>query len=349
MNYSQADIVKRYAPDVELRVSLPLPESGILGIIGPSGAGKSTLLRCLAGLDQPDSGQIQFRGQPWWMGSVSWSPQQRQIGFVTQEPALFPQLRVKQNLEFAVRDHEFLAQLLLALQLTPLLARWPHELSGGQKQRVALARALVAKPAMLLLDEPLSAIDLHDRQFIRGQLREWLGETPAIIVTHDHTETIELADTLAVMDHGQCLQVGPVSEVFDQPGSEVVAQMLGVETIRTGVVTANVDGMSHVRVGPVDVLTTILVQGDVLVCIRGDDVTLYLTDDPATGSAQNRFRGVVVKLQPDGSRVRVVVDCGWRLTAVVSRRAVAELSLAVGVGVTAVVKATAVHAIPWRG
>jgi molybdate transport system ATP-binding protein len=200
-----------------LDVALTLAPGELLALSGPSGAGKTTLLRMLAGLTRPDSGFLRVEGQPWYdQASRHWlPPQRRPIGFVFQEYALFPNMTVRENLAFAADGQpgakQLVGDLLELLELTELAARRPAALSGGQQQRVALARALARRPRLLLLDEPLSALDLPTRL----RLQQALGEVhrqfklTTVLISHDPAEIARLADRVVELDLGQVRSVGP--------------------------------------------------------------------------------------------------------------------------------------------
>ena len=200
----------------------------VTALVGPSGCGKTTLLRCLAGLCRPDHGTIQFQNHTWFDSSrqVFLPPQQREIGFLFQEYALFPHLNVAENIGFGLRNlspverHQKVTEILDRFELTGFEARLPRQLSGGQQQRVALGRVLVRRPRLLLLDEPLSALDAHLREHMCAQLRQILVDfaIPVIVVTHDRVEASALADRVAVMEQGRIRQMGSVNEVFASNG-----------------------------------------------------------------------------------------------------------------------------------
>ena len=200
-----------------LDVRLTLAPGELLAVSGPSGAGKTTLLRLLAGLDRPDGGFIQAAGQAWYSQERrQWlPPQQRQLGFVFQDYALFPNMTVRENLAFATPDEpgkkQRVAELLDMLELTELAGRRPAVLSGGQQQRVALARALARRPRLLLLDEPLSALDLPTRLRLQQVLAEVHRqfELTTILISHDPAEITRLADRVLELELGQVRRVGP--------------------------------------------------------------------------------------------------------------------------------------------
>lgn len=215
-----------------MEISFVAEQGSITAITGPSGAGKTTLLRQIAGLINPNSGHIRFSGNTWLDTSVRISQysQLRNIGFVFQDYALFPHLTVRQNLLFALdknTNNAIVDELLDAVELTQLADRKPHQLSGGQQQRVALARALVRKPDLLLLDEPLAALDHHMRRRLQSyllSLQKQLGFT-MLIVTHDLGEIFRMAHQVIVIENGQIASRGTPSEVY-LPKNEVDDQLI---------------------------------------------------------------------------------------------------------------------------
>jgi molybdate transport system ATP-binding protein len=217
-----------------LNVAFDLPGPGVLALLGPSGGGKSSLLRALAGLEPTVRGRIRVAGQHWLHSErgISRPPQRRSAGLVFQDYALFEHMNVYDNVGFGVPRHrrtQVVQQWLQALQLTGLEARLPRRLSGGQRQRVALARALAHEPDMLLLDEPLSAIDVPLRQQLRTQLQAvFIGLTkPVLLVSHDLEETRQLADFVGVLVDGRMHQLGTTAEVFQRPQTVAAARVLG--------------------------------------------------------------------------------------------------------------------------
>ncbi len=207
----EATIQKRFARGTVIRGGLRCPADRfhVTVVAGPSGSGKTTLLRCLAGLERPDSGHVRFADETWCDAATRrfLPPQTRGVGFMFQEPALFPHLSVADNVGYGLRTHavadrrRIVAGLLDRLGLSGLAARRPRELSGGEQQRVALARTLAPRPRLLLLDEPLSALDPDLRADVRHQLRDWLADwhTPVVLVTHDRADAELLADDVVTM------------------------------------------------------------------------------------------------------------------------------------------------------
>jgi len=355
------DIERRFprGPVIRAAFALDLGYPRTLVLYGPSGSGKTTILRCLAGLEHPDHGRIVAGAETWFDADrrTDLAPQRRQVGYLPQGFALFPHLDVRANIGYglggtpAAERRARVDALVRLMGLEGLEARRPGRLSGGQQQRVALGRALAPSPRVLLLDEPLSALDAQTREAVRGELRQLLRDAaaPAIVVTHDRTEALVLGDLVAVVADGAIRQLGPILEVFDRPVDEIVARIVGVETVMPATVLASADGLLRLGVGTAELVAI----GErppgmaLLVSIRAEDV--LLEDEPAdadaTLSARNRLHGSVTAIERAGPLVRVTVDCGFRLVASVTRPAVEELGLRPGSRVVAVLKAPAVHVI----
>ncbi|WP_397546751.1 molybdenum ABC transporter ATP-binding protein [Rhodothermus marinus] len=355
----EVHIVRRYPSGFEVAASWrqPIDPAGITVLFGPSGSGKTTLLRCLAGLERPDDGRIRLGDTVWFDAATGRHvpPQRRRIGFLFQDYALFPHRTVAGNIAFGLAHlshaerRRRVAELLTLFELEGLADRYPHELSGGQQQRVALARALAPRPRLLLLDEPLSALDSPTRDVLRRKLRRWLQalNIPAVIVTHDWLEASTLGEQVLVLDGGRVLQQGSVAEVFSRPASTRVAGIVGVETVVPGEVLAVENGLARVAVG-LATLTAVApaeLNGRVYVCIRAEEVTL-LPAPPEATSARNRLLAQVVRVEPEGALVRVELDAGFPLVALVTRPSREELQLEPGRSVWALIKAPAVHLVP---
>lgn len=334
--------------DADFRI--PLEHAPVTVLFGPSGSGKTTLLRLLAGLERPDAGAIEFCGETWFDSArgLSVEPQRRRAGLLFQDYGLFPHLNVRRNIEYAARDPQKASEWMSRFNLTSLWQRLPGALSGGEQQRVALARALAAEPALLLLDEPLSALDAPTRGRLRQELRRELVEAgvPSLIVTHDRVEAMALGDWMAVLVGGRVRQVGPLEEVFRHPADVHVAESVGVENVLPGEIVARDAGLATVRVGTARLECVDPGEaGPVCACIRAEDVTLSPGSAPAS-SARNRLAGRIRSIVREGPLARVEVDCGFALVALVTAQSAGDLHFQPDDPVFALVKATSVHVLP---
>ena len=225
--------------------SLAVADGETVALLGPSGCGKTTVLRIIAGLEQPDAGQVLLAGRD----ATDWPPERRGVGLVFQSYALFPHLSVGANVAYGLRFRRGVDRVARVEELLSLVGlsgyerRKPHQLSAGQQQRVALARALAPEPGILLLDEPLSALDAALRKELRAELRALLGKLgmTALYVTHDQEEALALADRVAVMREGRLDQVAPPAELYARPRTPFVAAFLGRANLWPGKVVS-VDG-----------------------------------------------------------------------------------------------------------
>jgi molybdate transport system ATP-binding protein len=330
--------------DAELR--LPLERAAITVLFGPSGAGKTTLLRMIAGLDRPGDGEICFRGESWFDAArgVCLPPQQRRAGYVAQDYALFPHLTVAANIAYAARPGRG-AEHLKAFGLGELAGRYPRAISSGQRQRVALARALAAEPAVLLLDEPLSALDAATRTRTREQLRQLLltAGVPSLIVTHDRMEAVALGDWIAVMTEGKVRQSGPVDEVFQRPADAHVAESLGVENVLPAKILGRSAGLLSLETGGAQLQAVDSgEEGAVVACIRAEDVAIT-REPPHASSIRNRLAGRVAGVTIEGPLARVTLECGVRLVSLITAQSARELELKPGDEVCAILKTTSIH------
>ena len=363
-----ASFRREYPTGINIQADLDL-QSGdgrIMVLFGPSGSGKTTILRCLAGLDRPQQGFIRYDDVTWFDAArgIHVPPQQRRLGYVAQEYGLFPHLTVHENIRFGMEPDSAdiggrIDTILRTVHMEGKGARLPSQLSGGERQRVALARVLARSPRLILLDEPLAALDLPLRDPMRRELREFLRsiDVPSVIVTHDRVDALTIGDRMAVLAGGSIVQAGPIQDVFSRPVDVAVAQSVGVETVVPGEIIEQAEGLLTVRVGSstvraahVDGVSAFASSAGatglrtVFVCIRAEDVTLEISA-PEGVSARNRWQGRVTSVRHEGAVVRVNVDCGFSLSALLTRPACDELGLAPGAAVTALVKATAVHVI----
>lgn len=352
------DIVKTFPGRARIHVELvyQLDQATSLVLFGPSGSGKSTVLRCIAGLEWPEQGTIRFISRTWLdtAARIRVSPQERQIGYMPQDYALFPTYSVAGNIAYGLCELPSAArtkrveEMIELFHLQGLETAKPGELSGGQQQRVALARAVAPRPQLLLLDEPLSALDVPTRLQLRGELRELLKQlaVPSMVVTHDWAEALTLGDAIAVMQGGKILQTGSPQDVFSRPANAEVAQIVGIETVVQGQVTGNENGLATVRVNGTTLkgLGQDLNGSSVYVCIRAEDVLLEQAGSGVT-SARNHLAGRVTEISPQGVLVKVTVDCGFPLRALITRGAKEDLGIEMGSPVVAAIKAGAVHLV----
>ena len=307
-------------------VSLDVSEGEFLFLLGPSGCGKTTLLRIIAGLEEPSAGQVIQAGKD----VTKLSPGQRDFGIVFQSYALFPNLTVTQNIAYGLENRRLprarvqarVAEMLSLVGLTGYETRYPAQLSGGQQQRVALARALAISPGLLLLDEPLSALDARVRARLRlevAALQRRLGVT-TIMVTHDQEEALTMADRVVVMDHGRIAQIGAPREVYRAPATPFVADFVGLMNFLPGVMATG--RVAQVRCGGALLQVPAAAQNlppghEVTVAIRPEDVRILhngfdVTNVVETSVSEIEFLGPFHRLH---LRLPYQDDCVLDLTA----------------------------------
>ena len=335
-----------YAGTFSVRATLTASPGEVVALVGPNGAGKTTLLRGLAGL-APATGSLEVAGRDL----SALPPEQRGVGWVPQAGVLFPHLSALDNAAYGPRSRGASAvsarrlgqDLLDRLGIGALAGQRPSQLSGGQAQRVALARALAGDPALVLLDEPLAALDAATRDDVRRMLRATLagGPATAIIVTHDPVDAVVLADRIVVLESGAVVQDAPTTEVAAVPRSPWVAELLGQNAWRgeTDGAGLQVTGGGHLAaaepLGPGRPALALV-----------DPAAVALHRERPGGSPRNVLVGEVLEATALGGRVRVRVASTPAVTAEVTPAAAAELGLASGGPVWATVKATAVRLVP---
>jgi molybdate transport system ATP-binding protein len=341
---------------LRLVVDFEVPAGRCLAMVGPSGAGKSSVLRIVAGLQRPDAGRVACGEQVWLdtARGLDRRPEARRCGYVFQDYALFPHRSAWQNVAYALRDlpradREAQARSWLArFGLEALADARPATLSGGERQRVALARALARRPDVLLLDEPLSALDTRTRASAEQQLARVLRETdvPAVLVTHDFTQAALIGDEVAVLDEGRVVQRGTASELAARPASAFVADFTGAVVLQ-GTATPEPDGTTLVRLAGGDAIrSTDPAQGPVAATVYPWEITVEPVGVAAPRSSQNRLEVRVVSVTAIGGRVRLGLAGAVPLTAEVSTTAVEHLRLVPGTPLVATWKAAATRLVP---
>jgi molybdate transport system ATP-binding protein len=341
---------------LSLDLTLGVKERSVMVLVGESGSGKTTLLRLVAGLMHPDRGRIEVEGDLWFDSATRTAlpAMDRSVGYVAQDYALFPHLSVAENVAFGLRAQGLAAQACTArvaialerLAIRSLAVRRPHELSGGQQQRVAIARAIVLEPRLLLLDEPLSALDVQTRRAIRGTLRQLFSELSCttLYVTHNPAEALALGERITVLEEGRVSQSGSRDDLMRLPRSSYVAEFLGVNLFTGAIVARGGDGGLRIALPEGELAVTVgSSAGDVSVVVHPREITLAL--ERPVGTARNVFAGTVEEIVPEppaGELVRVSLATTPPLIAEVTREAVEALGLRAGMRVFASFKAAGV-------
>lgn len=317
-------------------------------ILGPTAAGKTLILETIAGFYVPRKGKILLNGKD----ITCIPPEKRNIGFVYQDYSLFPHMKVKENVAFGLKMQKLpkteietkVQDIMDSMGISYLQNRLPSTLSGGEQQRVALARSLVIDPDILLLDEPLSALDPRTREALREELKRVheVRNTTTIHVTHDQDEALALADRIGVIMDGELVQVDEPYRVFNEPVTEEIATFVGVENVVKGKIISNQDGVVVVDTGKYQIRAlSNLEEGEVNVFIRPENI--ILSKGKLESSARNSVSGKISRVSQFGATFRIYMDNG--LSALVTKQAIEELGLRVGEKVYSSFKATAIHLI----
>lgn len=331
-------------------VSLRVANGEYFVILGPTGAGKTLLIELLAGFHKLDSGKI-------WISDVdvtAFPPERRGIGFVPQEYTLFPHMTVAQNVEFGLKMRniqqserkKIVKEMLEFMELSNMCDRLPMTLSGGEEQKTALARALIIKPEILLLDEPLSALDVNTQKKMRNELRKLHEEMriTTIHVTHNQVEAIILADHLAIMKDGTIIQTGSPEQVFHKPKDEFVARFVGFENLFAGKIIENHEGIAEIDIGGVTIEAVTEKTENCVVGVRPDDI--ILSKRPFRSSIRNTLKGKLTDFVDMDSLVRLAVSVdNAYFVALITKRSFLEMKLKKGSEVYLSFKASAVHVI----
>jgi molybdate transport system ATP-binding protein len=326
------------------RLELALDVGRTVALVGPSGAGKTSVLRAVAGLARPTAGRIALDGETWFDAEegVWLRPDERRVGLVFQEYALFPHMNVRQNVAYAGKERA--DELLERFRIASLAKARPTELSGGERQRVALARAIARDPGVLLLDEPLSALDAHTKAAVRGELQELLRELalPTLLVTHDYEDAASLADEVGVIVDGRLRQLASPQELVARPADAFVASFTGANLLRGTASSAGSD-LTRIQLESGEVIySTDEAEGFVGVVVYPWEISVGREHQP--DSALNVIEGDVRSVVHVAHRVRVQVG---PVIAEVTQASVDKLGLVTGARAIASFKATGTRLVPY--
>jgi molybdate transport system ATP-binding protein len=340
---------------LDLDVALEVAAGECLAVAGPSGAGKTSVLRVAAGLLRPEHGLVEAGGETWLdtRRGIDVPPERRRCGYLFQEYALFGHLTAWQNVAYPLKGvprrerRERAVALLERFGVGELAESRPRTLSGGERQRVALARALARHPGVLLLDEPLAALDARTRASAARELGAVLREVdvPALLVTHDFAEAAQLGDRVGVIDAGRVVQEGTPSELAAAPRSAFVADFTGA-VVLMGMARSGADGLTHVELdGGGAVASTDLAEGPVAVSVYPWEIAIEPAGEARHGSSQNRLAAEVLSVTTVGNRVRLGLAAPQPLAAEVTRASAEAMELHAGARVTASWKAAATRLV----
>ena len=343
--------------DFHLRSEIEVGDRATVALLGPNGSGKSTFVRCLAGLMDVPDGEIEVDGVPWLKtaAGIDLAPQERSVGVVFQDLALFPHMTALANVGYGLRARGVSRRVaeskaeewLRRLDAQHLARRDARSLSGGEAQKVALARALILEPSLLLLDEPLSSLDIENRAEARHLLMSVLSDVAGvkIIVTHDPVEALGMADRLAIMEAGKIVQVGAPNEISVRPRSRYAAKVAGVNLVR-GVIERR-DGLTLLNVAGADLVvvpSAAPAGAEAFATFPASSVTL--ASRRPEGSARNVFPVRVLHVEVLDGRARVALEGPVPLTAEITVQSMGELDVRPGAERWAAVKATEIEVYP---
>ncbi|HUZ45280.1 MAG TPA: molybdenum ABC transporter ATP-binding protein [Terriglobia bacterium] len=355
-----AAIKKRFGVNGQTAFALDVAftaREGVTVVFGPSGSGKTTTLRSIAGMVRPDEGRIALDGRVYFdaAAQVNLPIQRRRVGFVFQDYLLFPHLTALENVLYGIPAQNEKARRAGAREMLKLVGvdhaaeRRPQALSGGEQQRVALARAVGSEPAILLLDEPLSAVDVATRSRLLDEIVELQRKTriPFLYVTHSPADAVRIGDSLLVLSEGRIVQQGKPLEVFNAPLNVPAAQVMGAENILMGAIAEH-QAEQGISIVDLEKCRIIIPRADlpqgarVTLGIRADDI--IVSREPITRtSARNLLAGTVKHLLRDGPQVELIADCGVDLKVRITPQSAQTLALAPGVPIFLLIKASSCH------
>ncbi|MDI6786194.1 MAG: ABC transporter ATP-binding protein [bacterium] len=341
------NLSKRFGGFLLDDINLNIDKGEYFVILGPSGAGKTCFLETIAGIYEPDKGEIWLNGKE----ISKLPPETRNIGLVFQDSALFPHLKVIDNVKYGLKIKKFkpkeikekVDNVLELLHISQIKNAYPKSISGGEKKRVALARTLVLEPKILLLDEPLSAIHPNLKRKLQEEIRSIHQELniTTIHVTHDFNTAVSLADKIGIMNQGRIVQIGVPEKVFQQPNSEFVAQFVGCENLFKGNLIED-NGVKKFKNERLSFQVTTSHKGQAYVSIRPEDIIISKNPLVST-SARNCLLGKIAKIIEKGPIVKVVVDAGEDFMVLITKESLKDLELKIGEIIYLVFKVVAVH------
>ena len=328
-------------------INLQVEDGEYFVILGPSGSGKTMLLELIAGMWPLDSGKIYMDNQDITM----LPPEKRGIGFVYQNYMLFPHKTVFENIAFGLKVRKVakkeikirVEDMMNLLRISHLADRLPRTLSGGEQQRTALARALIIYPKILLMDEPLSALDRKTRDELIQELKEIHRkfDVTLVHVTHNFDEALMLADRIAIMRNGEISQVGTSTEIFRHPADKFVADFVGAENIIEGIAKKDGEKLTVIDTGNISIYSTEKKEGHVHITVRPEDI--ILSAQKVETSARNVFKGQIKEIVDTGALIKLTIDVGDPLIVFLTRQSFLDMELNIGKSVWTYFKATAVH------
>jgi molybdate transport system ATP-binding protein len=345
-----------HALTLEVTIRIPV---GITVLFGSSGAGKTSILRAIAGISTPDNGRISLGGRIFFDSDsgINMPMQQRKVGYVFQHHTLFPHMTAEQNALYGAdagsrnSARERVQELFTMLGIQHAAPRYPHELSGGEQQRVALARALAADPDLMLLDEPLSAVDVATRSRLLEEIAvtQQKSGIPFLYVTHNPSEAVRLGNNMLVIDAGRVVQEGPPLEIFNTPKTAPVANAVGTENVFVARILLHKieDGVTRVDAGLCEIelpYNGMPAGSQITIGIRSEDIIISRERITQT-SARNILQGKILDIISDVDKTEILADCGIHFRVSVTRAAVRKLDLDIGTDIYLMMKARAFHVL----